>query len=196
MTGGEEGDLTSRFRIAVNGQTLNGNPSSYQPGWQPNPGVWYCKRICFLDCVRVSAVPLTQKPPPDISMAYAGNNYIRLFVNNEFVEDTTTSDGLMTQTGRDDASRQHCPCVLASPPVNLDAVRLGAWLDDGTRDDGSQLAGRGGVQRSMRGKMAVFRVWDRVWDESQGVDSCPRAGAEGLVVNCKHASLPATAAVV
>ena len=38
-------------------------------------------------------------------MAYAGNNYIRLFVNNEFVEDTTTSDGLMTQTGRDDASR-------------------------------------------------------------------------------------------
>ena len=38
--------------------------------------------------------------------------------------------------------------------------------------------------------------WDRVWDESQGVDSCPRAGAEGLVVNCKHESLTATAAIV
>ena len=144
----------------MNGQALNGVPSSYQPGWQPSAGIWYY-----------------------ISMAYAGNNYIRLFVNNEFKEDTTTSDGIITSSGQEDASRQHCPCELTSPQVRLDAVRLGAWFDDGSRDDATQVIDRNGVQRSMRGKMAVFRMWDRVFDETQGVDSCPNAGEAGLVVN-------------
>lgn len=117
-----------------------------------------------------------------ISIAYAGNNYIRLFVNNEFVEDTTTADGLITASGTDDASRTHCPCTLASPQIRLDAVRLGAWFDDGTRDDGTTAA-HSGMVRSMRGKMAVFRLWDRVFTESQGLDSCPVAGEAGLVVN-------------
>ena len=63
---GEEGTETSRFRIAVNGQALNGVPSSYQPGWQPSAGIWYyismaCKNSDTFSICDLLSVSLTPK---------------------------------------------------------------------------------------------------------------------------------------
>lgn len=58
-------------------------------------------------------------------------------------------------------------CPTCTVPIKLDSPRIGAWLD-----------GSDSVARSMHGEMSVFRIWSV---ETDGVDVCPPALADGLV---------------
>ena len=53
-------------------------------------------------------------------------------------------DGTPVDGGKD------CPCEINGPPVHLNSPRLGAWDYDAD----------GVMDRSMRGQIAVFRLWD------------------------------------
>ena len=143
----------------------------YKFGWQPHVDTWYYLAV---------AINTASSPPS-----------IQLTVNNDLVDDInhhlrgTPSgnhpNGEFTYTvgnwagGAADAPT-HCPCTLpAMQPVRFQSLRLGAW----TAGDGAAATT---MDRSMRGSMAVFRLWDK---EKRGGsrDSCPASGSSHLIVN-------------
>ena len=65
---------------------------------------------------------------------------------------------------------QQCPCDINGPPVHFNSPRIGAWDSDAD----------GVMDRSMRGQIAVFRLWDKI---KNGEVRCIPSGNEHLVVN-------------
>jgi hypothetical protein len=71
----------------------------------------------------------------------------------------------------DDSSGTTCPCALPTlPKIKYNSPRLGSWA--------ATAGATGTMDRSMRGSIAVFRLWDKL---KNGVDKCPGAGTAHLV---------------
>eukprot|EP01045_Picozoa_sp_COSAG04_P048903 COSAG04_NODE_19010_length_427_cov_0.689024_1_plen_117_part_10 len=67
-------------------------------------------------------------------------------------------------------------------------MRLGDYASSGSNPNG--FTGPDvTIDRSMRGQLAVFRLWDRM---RSGEDRCPSSGDAGLVVNYLFDSLSST----
>lgn len=139
--------------------------------WQPVTDTWY-----FISVSYVSATG-------DGTGSHAGR--VHLSVDNLSLEDTRTGSGqaptgmVLAPPGTDPAQGTACPCILPGGTVTLHNPRLGGWL----RAVGSTDVA---MDRSMRGSIAVFRLWDK---EKNGVDKCPASGTSHLVVNYLFDSL-------
>ena len=141
----------------------------YKFAWQPDVGTWYY----------IAVAMDTQASPPKL----------RLTVNNELVDDIGTGEhpygnGQFTYTvgnwaGGQENAPTTCPCTLpAMQPVRFQSLRLGAWTNTDSTQGSAEVET---MDRSMRGSMAVFRLWDK--DRGMSRDSCPHSGASHLVVN-------------
>ena len=135
----------------------------YKFSWQPTVDEWSY----------VSVTLDTAQSPP----------VLKLTVNNELVDDVSTPGGQFTYTvgtwaGGEDGAPTSCPCTLpAMQPVRFQSLRLGAW----TAADAGESFAATTMDRSMRGSIAVFRLWDA--NRASGRDSCPRSGSAHLIVN-------------
>jgi len=135
----------------------------YKFSWQPTVDEWSY----------ISVALDTAASPPSL----------KLTVNNELVDDVRTPGGQFTYTvgtwaGGADGAPTSCPCTLpAMQPVRFQSLRLGAWT---AADAGESLAATT-MDRSMRGSIAVFRLWDM--DKGTSRDSCPHSGASHLILN-------------
>lgn len=144
---------SGKFDLSINGV------GDFIFKWQPKTERWY-----FLSVQYSTGV---------------GNKtgFIKLFVDNQFVEDNTMKVGAMLgppggaafTNGLPNGGKA-CPCVINGPAVTLNSPRLGAW--DRNHD--------GKMDRSMHGQIAVFRLWNIATD---GMDSCPPTGTQHLIVN-------------
>ena len=79
----------------------------------------------------------------------------------------------------DGSSGTTCPCTLPTlPKIKYNSPRLGSWA--------ATAGATGTMDRSMRGSIAVFRLWDKL---TNGEDRCPGSGSAHLVVNYMFDSL-------
>lgn len=159
--GWQPGDI--HFQIYGDNLVLGMNGiGDYKFSWQPTVAEWSYVSV---------AVDTAHSPPK-----------IKLTVNNELVDDVSTS-GEFTYTvgtwaGGEEGAATACPCTLpAMQPVRFQSLRLGAW----TATDAGESFGAETMDRSMRGSMAVFRLWDK--DKGTSRDSCPSSGYSHLIVN-------------
>lgn len=174
--GWQPGDV--HFQIMNDNLVLGMNGiGDYKFGWQPQVDTWYYLAV---------AIDTAASPPS-----------VQLTVNNALVDDinarstsTRHPNGEFTYTvgtwaGGADGAPTQCPCTLpAMQPVRFQSLRLGAWTaGDGQVHNGAWTENVATtMDRSMRGSMAVFRLWD-VDRHGGSRDSCPPTGSNHLIVN-------------
>ena len=160
------------FVLGINGV------GDYKFGWQPQAGTWYFTSVQFD----------TGQPATD---GTAGTPVLSLSVDNVKVDDASQDMGgsftytVGTWAGGADGAGTACPCTLpALQPTHFNAPRLGAWA---SADSNPNLgASATTMDRSMRGQLAVFRLWDKI---TNGEDRCPASGTGHLIVNYMFDSL-------
>ena len=163
--------------------SING-VGDYKFGWQPKAGVWYFVSVQY------------GKPQSASLGAAPSAPVLRLSVDNTPVDDASLDmGGSFVYTTGDYAqgfnpnadgvgAGTKCPCTLpAVTPVHFNAARLGGWLNTNA---GGSKPGSVAMDRSMRGQIAVFRLWDKL---TNGEDRCPGSGSAHLVVNYMFDSL-------
>jgi hypothetical protein len=161
------------FVLGINGV------GDYKFAFQPRAGVWYFTSVGFD----------TGQPAAD---GTPGTPVLKLSVDNIPVDDASQDmGGSFTYTvgnwagGEADAGTA-CPCTLpAMQPTHFNSPRLGAWAAEDSNPNGLG-ANAEVMDRSMRGQIAVFRLWDKV---TNGEDRCPASGSGHLVVNYLFDSL-------
>ena len=164
------------FVLGINGV------GDYKFGWQPQAGIWYFTSLRFATTT------------PRNSARFGDAPRLMLSVDNTLVDDAKESmGGSFTYTtgtwANADGSGIDCPCTLPPlQPLHFHSMRLGAYASSGSNPNG--FTGPDvTIDRSMRGQLAVFRLWDRM---RSGEDRCPSSGDAGLVVNYLFDSLSST----
>jgi hypothetical protein len=161
-------------------QILNGNfllgvwgLGNYKFDWQPTAGEWNLISLMY------GAGSVHRSPHFNgvnielhVNGVFRGNN----MRNGAFISTPRSANNGMWNSGNPmTCSRAHpCQLPLANVrPAHFHQLRLGAWSRRGN-------AGAGNMDRSLRGSIASFRLWDKMKGGSQ---ICPPSGASGLIVN-------------
>ena len=162
-----------KFDLSINGM------GDYIFGWQPRTDEWYFLQVAYQsgtqdggqqlcgawgctpgsiflsvdnraagDISSLGASCLQSQSSPDGGVTCTQPGRPGNLAVGGLNEDGTPVDG-----GKD------CPCEINGPPVHLNSPRLGAWDYDAD----------GEMDRSMRGQIAVFRLWDVI---KNGEDRC------------------------
>jgi hypothetical protein len=115
---------SSQFGFDVHGRGGDsGDTGDYTFNWQPSIDAWYFISVTY----KSSDVP--------------DGPFIKLSVNNQFVEDSTAGN------------------PIHGPAITFDSPRIGAWFNPN------------GVQRSMDGSLSMFRVWSIETDGTESCAS-------------------------
>ena len=155
------------FVLGINGV------GDYKFSWQPIAGIWYFVSVGYSTTDKLIKLSVDNTPKDDSSLDMGGS----------FTYTVGTWAGGEENAGTD------CPCALpALQPTHFNSPRLGAWASQDSNPNG--YTGNSVVMdRSMRGQIAVFRLWDKI---TNGEDRCPASGSAHLVVSYNFDSLTST----
>ena len=155
-----------KFDLSINGV------GDYIFRWQPQQDQWYFLQLAYQSGTEEGG----QRLCTDAARTNCADGSIGLRVDNHMDGESNSNynpgnlavGGL--QNGEPVDGGQQCPCDINGPPVHFNSPRIGAWDYDAD----------GVMDRSMRGQIAVFRLWDKI---KNGEDRCIPSGNEHLVVN-------------
>jgi hypothetical protein len=136
----------------------------YVFGWQPEADTWYFLQVSYQSGTE-EGQEYGQRLCTDEARTNCAPGSFGLRVDNTMAGETNAYPGgsfggpSADQSLVGDDGRQQCPCALSGPPIHFNKARIGGW--DYNAD--------GIMDRSMRGQIAEFRLWDKI---KNGEDRC------------------------